>query len=104
MNNYLDIIKYRGTKQFFAALGKYRDKWIVLIAPVGKIDVYSTLNTQTTVCLGETNITFPIYEDIGTNIHFKIDKNNTCYHLISLNNEKDFDIVIATLESIYGTE
>ena len=99
MNNYLDIIKYRGTKQFFAALGKIDDKWFALIAPVGKIDVYSNLNTQTIV-----NITFPIYEDIGANIRFKIDKNNTFYNLISLNDKKDFDIVIATLESIYGTE
>ena len=102
--NYLEIIKYRGTRRFFAALGKMKDKWFALIAPVITLD----LNTTRDSCVylsSKDRLFYSPYVDISANIHFKLNENdNTYYHLITLKEKENFDIVIATLESVYGAE
>ena len=71
-NNTLKIIKYYGTKHFFAAFGKINTKCFALIAPITTIDICHISETQTAILSNTTSIEFPIYEDINATIHFNV--------------------------------
>jgi hypothetical protein len=95
----LNIIKYKGTKDYFVCLGEIKDNYYAFIAKVGKISFETSQDKINFVF--NNDIIYDFIENIQANV--KIDftiNNNILYHIIALNDKKDYDIVVNTLECV----
>jgi hypothetical protein len=95
--NDVKVIKYYGNDKYFLGCYEYKDKLRIVISFVKSVNYNLEVERQTNWL--ETK--FELTEKRSGNIHIDIlEKNNVLFHVIEINDIKEFDTIKNVLECI----
>ena len=96
----MDFIKYNGFKDIFLALVKKDNKFYIFIMKTDKINLQAERKNETAYGLYFTPIC-QFVKDVKCDIIIHAKQiENKLFHLIALDNEKEYDKILSTLEIV----
>ena len=96
-----EVLKYRGNSKYICILAlNEKDKLLVYYALTGNLVInFEKETTDYDVGLARKMI-FSIYENCEINIPIKPTEKNHFFHIIEIDNEKEYEHICAVVESL----
>lgn len=95
------ILKYQGNEKYICILAlDEKDKLFVFYALTGKMSINMEKETQDYDIGLSRKFTFHTYENYEINIPIEITKQNHAFHIIEIDDEKEYEHICAVVESL----
>lgn len=97
----MEILKYKGNDDYIIGIVKEDNQKYVFFAYIASISLKSGQDEYEAVdCFNKTISRFTIYQNFTLEFLLKENKNNNIFHLIKIEDEKEYDTIVKFLEFI----
>ena len=97
----MEILKYKGNDNYITGIIKEDNQKYVFFAYIAGISLNNEQNEyKTTDCFNRIISKFTTYKNFTLEFLLKEGKNNTIFHLIEIEDEKEYDTIVKFLEFI----